>query len=85
MELAQAKKIKTVYDLAAKNGRPLLEYLIQKGVRIDDGADAMNAFSEGYKFGVASFGSGSSNRRCCGRMHGSKRGSLRPVRHCYNG
>lgn len=46
MSLAQAKKIKTVYDLAAKNGRPVVGIFDSKGVRIDDGADAMNAFSE---------------------------------------
>ena len=46
MGKAQAKKIVRVLDMAQKTGAPVLALCDSAGVRIDEGAEAMNAYAE---------------------------------------
>ena len=45
----QAQKINKTLDLALKTGAPVLALCDSAGVRIDEGAEAMNAYAEIYK------------------------------------
>ena len=46
MSRAQAEKILKIYDLAAKNGKPIIGIFDSKGGYVDDGADALHSFSK---------------------------------------
>ena len=46
MSLAQANKIKKIYELALKNGLPIIGIFDSKGAHIDEGIDSMNAFAK---------------------------------------
>lgn len=46
MSCAQAEKILKIYDLAAKNGKPIIGIFDSKGGYVDDGADALHSFSK---------------------------------------
>ena len=46
MSLAQAQKIFSLYELAGKNGVPIIGIFDSKGGFVEDGADAMSAFSK---------------------------------------
>ena len=46
MSRAQAEKILKIYDLAAKNGKPIIGFFDSKGGYVDDGADALHSFSK---------------------------------------
>ena len=48
MGKAQAEKIVKLLDMALKTGAPVLALMDSAGVRIDEGAQAMNAYSEIY-------------------------------------
>ena len=48
MGAAQAKKINKILDLAAKTGAPVLCLSDSAGVKVDEGAKAMNAFASIY-------------------------------------
>ena len=49
MGKAQAAKILKLLDMALKTGAPVVALLDSAGVRIDEGAAAMNAYSEIYQ------------------------------------
>ena len=49
MGKAQAAKIVKLLDMALKTGAPVLALMDSAGVRIDEGAEAMNAYSEIYQ------------------------------------
>ena len=49
MGKAQAKKIMRLLDIAQKTGAPVLALCDSAGVRIDEGAEAMNAYAEIYQ------------------------------------
>ncbi len=44
-----AKKIANLYDLAMKTGAPIIGLIDSAGLRLQEGADALNAFGEIYK------------------------------------
>ena len=44
-----AKKIANLYDLAMKMGAPVIGLIDSAGLRLQEGADALNAFGEIYK------------------------------------
>lgn len=44
-----AKKILNLYDLAVKTGAPVIGLIDSAGLRLQEGADALNAFGEIYK------------------------------------
>ncbi len=46
MSCAQAEKILKIYDLAAKNGKPVVGIFDSKGGYVDDGARALYSFSK---------------------------------------
>lgn len=45
MGLAQSKKIQRIYDLAFKNGMPVIGIYDSKGAHIDEGLDVLHAFT----------------------------------------
>ncbi|MCL1854986.1 MAG: methylmalonyl-CoA carboxyltransferase [Clostridia bacterium] len=49
MGKAQAKKIIRLLDMAQKTGAPVLALCDSAGVRVDEGAEAMNAYAEIYQ------------------------------------
>jgi len=45
----QAQKINKTLDMALKTGAPVLALCDSAGVRVDEGAEAMNAYAEIYR------------------------------------
>ncbi len=51
-----AKKIANLYDLAMKTGAPIIGLIDSAGLRLQEGADALNAFGEIYKKQITASG-----------------------------